>query len=385
MNARVAMDVDRLIDGLLEGSAQIARPWLADAGIRQRAARTFGTPETRELWKYTPLPAMTEALDRAPATSGARWSGLDQPGVRAAPFSALDPEDRTLVQAVLEGGLDGARHLLADFALLHGTDGLLIEVDGRPEHPIEVSHEAAGTTLVILVVREQCAVTVVERQEAPLFAAQLMLADVGRGATLSHHRAAFPDASGLWALVQTRVHDGATYTLDQQSLGGKRCRLETHVTLAGRGASTHLTGAYLVAEGQHLDQQLVVEHEAPDTTSRQRFHGIGNGKGRSVFNGRIHIHPRASRSDAWLSNRNLALHADAEMNTKPELEIYTDDVRCAHGATVGQLALDSLFFLTARGIPESAARTMLAHAFLRECIAGPLAEEATARLLGAIR
>jgi Fe-S cluster assembly protein SufD len=73
------------------------------------------------------------------------------------------------------------------------------------------------------------------------------------------------------------------------------------------------------------------------------------------------------------------------MNTKPELEIYTDDVRCAHGATVGQLSADSLFFLMARGIPEPAARTMLAHAFLRECISGPLAEEGTARLLGAIR
>jgi Fe-S cluster assembly protein SufD len=381
MNARTAMDIDRLTAEWSRSD----RAWLQDAVVRERAAHTATTPTTRELWKYTPLPAMLEAFERLAPTNGAHWRGLDQPGVRAQPFSALDADDRALVQAVLEGGLDADRHLLADIALMRGVDGLLIEVTGQPAQPIELSHTTGGTTLVVLVVREQAEVALIERQDAAPFGAQVVLADVGRGATLHHHRVAFPGEAGLWALVQVRVHDSAAYTADHQVTGGRRCRLETHVVLAGRGASTSLKGAYLVGAGEHLDQQLVVEHEAADTTSRQQFHGIGNGKGRSIFNGRIHIHPRAIRSDAWLSNRNLALHPEAEMNTKPELEIYADDVRCAHGATVGQLAIDSLFFLTARGIPEPAARTMLAHAFLRECIAGPLAEEATARLLGAIR
>jgi Fe-S cluster assembly protein SufD len=376
-------DID--IAGLTGSWDQRSRPWLDDAVLRERATRTAGTSATREFWKYTPLPAMAEAFRSVPATSGAAWSGLDQPGVRALPFSALEADEVALVRGVLEGGLDADRHFLADLALLRGADGIFVEVTGRPTQPISLRHAADGITLVVLLVREQAEVAFVEQQDPTDFAAQVLLADVARDATLRHHRAAFPATATLWSLVQARVHDRGTYALDQHAIGGRRCRLENHVILAGRGASAALTGAYLVADGEHLDQQLVVEHEAVDTTSRQQFHGIGTGKGRSVFNGRIHIHPRAARSDAWLSNRNLALHPEAEMNTKPELEIYTDDVRCAHGATVGQLAADSLFFLTARGIPEAAARTMLAHAFLRECIAGPLADTATTRLLDRIR
>jgi Fe-S cluster assembly protein SufD len=384
MNAAPPIDIEALTGGWQTPATAPARPWLDAAVIRERALHTVATPMTREAWKYTPLRSMADAFADLPAGSTACWTGLDQPGICARRFSELDYEGRALVQDVLDGGLDAERHLLADLALLRGEDGWLVEVTGQPAQPIDLRHAGAGTTLVILVVREQAAITLIERQDAPPFGAQVLLADVGRGATLRHYRAAFPGEAGLWALAQLRVHDSATYSLDQQVRGGRRARLETHVLLAGRGASATLTGAYLVGAGEHLDQQLVVEHEAADTTSRQQFHGIGTGKGRSAFNGRIHIHPRATRSDAWLSNRNLALHAEAEMNTKPELEIYTDDVRCAHGATVGQLAADSLFFLTARGIPELAARNMLAHAFLRECIAGPLADEATPRLLSAI-
>ena len=381
MNARAAEDLAKLIGAWPRRS----RPWLEDAVVHERVLRAWGTPATRELWKYTPINSMVEAFGQTPSDTGSRWEGLDQPGVRAVPFNGLAADDRDLVNTVLEGGLDTGRHLLADLALLRASDGMLVEVTGTPARPIEVAHGAPGTTVVILVVRPQSTVTLIERQTAPAFSAQVLLADVGRDARLDHHRSAFPDKVGLWSLAQTRVHDGAAYQLAQQALGGARGRLETHVVLSGRGASAELTGAYLGADGHHLDQQVTVEHEAPDTVSRQQFHGIGVGKSRNAFNGRIHIHPRATRSDAWLSNRNLALHVDAEMNTKPELEIYTDDVRCAHGATVGQLSADSLFFLTARGIPEPAARTMLAHAFLRECISGPLAEEGTVRLLGAIR
>jgi len=384
MSTAAPIDIEALTGRWVARASAPARAWLDAAVVRERAARTVATPLTREVWKYTPLRSMADAFADLPAGSRGRWGGLDQAGVRARRFSELDDEGRALVQGIMNGGLDAERHLLADLTLLRGEDGLLIEVTGQPAHPVDVRHEGAGTSLVIVVIHEQAEITLIERQDAPPFGAQVLLADVGRGGTLRHCRAAFPGEAGLWALAQVRVHDSATYTLDQQVRGGRRARLETHVMLAGRGAAATLTGAYLVGAGEHLDQQLVVEHEAADTTSRQQFHGIGTGKGRSVFNGRIHIHPRATRSDAWLSNRNLALHAEAEMNTKPELEIYTDDVRCAHGATVGQLAADSLFFLTARGIPEAAARTMLAHAFLRECIAGPLADEATPRLLDAI-
>ena len=108
-----------------------------------------------------------------------------------------------------------------------------------------------------------------------------------------------------------------------------------------------------------------------------------------MFNGRIHIHHGADGSDALLSNRNLSLNPGAEINTKPELEIYTDDVRCAHGATVGQLSEESLFYLRSRGVNESAARALLCSGFLRECISGALTEQmreqVSARLIGALQ
>jgi Fe-S cluster assembly protein SufD len=137
-----------------------------------------------------------------------------------------------------------------------------------------------------------------------------------------------------------------------------------------------------VSDGAHLDQQLVVEHRAGATRSRQRFHGIGAGKGTAVFNGRIHIHPGAPGADAALSNRNLALHPDAVIDTKPELEIYTDDVKCSHGATVGRLSEESLFYLCSRGLDPRQARRILCRAFIRECVTGALAEAAEAELLG---
>ena len=137
----------------------------------------------------------------------------------------------------------------------------------------------------------------------------------------------------------------------------------------------------LVEANSHLDQQFIMEHRAPDTFSRQKFHGIGAGKGTTVFNGRIHIHPDSPGSDAGLVNKNLALHPEATINTKPELEIYTDDVKCSHGATVGQLAEDSIFYLRSRGLSRDEARILLCRAFLSSCIDGVLTQEVTEVLL----
>jgi Fe-S cluster assembly protein SufD len=380
MNARTALD----LAALTTGWHAPARSWLAADTLRDRAIATYATRATRELWKYTPLNPMVEALGQLPAQSNAAWAGIDQPGIRATPFSALDPVGRARLQAVLDRCLDTDRHLLADLTLLRGADGWLIDVQGEPAAPIQLSQDAGGPSIVVLCLAPGARVHLIETQGAAPFSARMVLADVQPGARLEHDRSAFPGVAGLWSLAQVHAGQQAEYVLRQYAQGGARARLEVHVALNGRGAAAHLTGAYVVNNDQHLDQQLIVEHQAADTVSRQQFHGIGSGKGRSIFNGRIHIHPHASRSDAWLSNRNLALHPDAEMNTKPELEIYTDDVRCAHGATVGQLDGNALFFLTARGIPAPAARQLLAHAFLRECIAGALTDTVTPHLLGAL-
>ena len=141
----------------------------------------------------------------------------------------------------------------------------------------------------------------------------------------------------------------------------------------------------MVAERLNLDQQITIEHINPHTTSRQRVHNIVADRGKSTFNGRIHIHEGAKNSDAQLSNKNLGLGANATINTKPELEIYNDDVSCAHGATIGQLDDNQLFYLCSRGVAPAVARRLLCEGFLQQCVDGPLADAAGPALVAPLQ
>lgn len=366
------------------GTADAAqRLWLDTPVLQQRFREHLTSGLTRELWKYTPLPGFMEAMPAAGDAAVAEFSGLDQPGVRALPFADMaEPEARDVQQ--LLGGLEAPRHLLADLCLLRARGGWLIEVTDALQEPLMVRFRSGGNLPLVVLLRPGARATLVESAETDRPLAQLCLVELQRDAALAHHRAALQAGAPHWSLQQVRLHDNASYDLGQHLAGGRRRRAETHVILDGRGAQATLKGAYVVEDGQHLDQQLTVEHRAGDTRSRQVFHGIGCGKGRSIFNGRIHIHPHAPRSDASLSNRNLAMHPEAEMNCKPELEIYTDDVRCAHGATVGQLSEEALFYLRSRGVPYGQAKRLLSHGFLRECLEGPLAETVADRFLRAL-
>lgn len=367
------------------GDTDTARPWLDDAAFRRRAATALPAVVTRESWKYTPLGPFLETLAEADAgTTHVEITGTDQAGVRATAFDDLTESQQGRLRQMLEGAIVPDRHAVADLALLRARNGWLLEVTAEIRNPLELRYPPAGMVPVVVLVHEHASATLVEHLQTRDFLAQITHIDIGDGARLQHHRAALEADVGHYSLLNVRLAKDAGYRLTQSATGGRRRRLETHVTLDGGGAEAELAGAYLVENGQHLDQQLVVEHRHGHTRSHQKFHGIGAGKGRSVFNGRIHIHRHAPASDARLSNKNLALHPEAEMNTKPELEIYTDDVRCAHGATVGQLSDDALFYLTARGIPQPEARRLLAYGFVGECLDGPLAEAAVSRFREAL-
>ena len=379
MNAERAQDLDALT--FTPGPY---RAWLESEVLRNRFVSHLKSGVTRELWKYTPVAAFIDGLPQpAPATI-VNLTGTDQPGVRALPFNQLTEADAGMVRSLLSSQLETSRNLLADLCLLRAPAGWLVEIDQPLEHPVQIRYDSGGNAPIVVLLKRGARATLIETVATGDPLAQLSLLEIQHDAALTHHRTALQGDAHHWSLQQVRLSNNSTYDLHQSLLGGRRRRNETHVILEGRGAETNLRGAYLVESAQHLDQQLTIEHRAGDTLSRQTFHGIGCGKGRSVFNGRIHIHPHAPRSDAGLSNRNLALHPEAEMNCKPELEIYTDDVRCAHGATVGQLSGDSLFYLQSRGIPTARARQLLSYGFLRECLHGPLAEPAATRFLQAL-
>lgn len=161
----------------------------------------------------------------------------------------------------------------------------------------------------------------------------------------------------------------ATLSVTSLDFGGQLVRQDLSVALSGPGASADIHGAFLVDGHRHIDNHTSVDHRSPDTSSREIFHGLATGHGRGVFNGRIVVQPGAVRTVSALNSRNLLLVNTAEIDTKPELEIYTDDVRCSHGATTGQLDANAFFYLRSRGLSPDEARQALITAFLHATLA----------------
>jgi Fe-S cluster assembly protein SufD len=151
-------------------------------------------------------------------------------------------------------------------------------------------------------------------------------------------------------------------------LGGALVRNNVHPVLHGEGGECLINGLFLGAARQHLDNYMLVEHASPHCASRQFYNGILDEHAHGVFHGRIIVHKDAQKTDAKQTNRNLLLSDDAQIDTKPQLEIYADDVKCTHGATIGQIEESALFYLRSRGIDEREARRLLLEAFAGECI-----------------
>jgi Fe-S cluster assembly protein SufD len=151
-------------------------------------------------------------------------------------------------------------------------------------------------------------------------------------------------------------------------LGGGQVRNNVHPVLAGEGGECLINGLFIGTGRQHLDNYMLVEHAGPHCASRQFYNGILDDRARGVFHGRIIVHKDAQKTDAKQTNRNLLLSDDAQIDTKPQLEIYADDVKCTHGATIGQIEESALFYLRSRGIGELEARRLLLQAFAGECL-----------------
>jgi len=153
-------------------------------------------------------------------------------------------------------------------------------------------------------------------------------------------------------------------------------RNNVHPVLRGEGGECLINGLFVGKGHQHLDNYMLVEHASPHSSSRQFYNGILDEHAHGVFHGRIVVHKEAQKTDAKQTNRNLLLSDDAQVDTKPQLEIYADDVKCTHGATIGQIDENALFYLESRGIDRVAARRLLLSAFASECLARMKADAA---------
>ena len=206
----------------------------------------------------------------------------------------------------------------------------------------------------------------------------------GRGAHISEFDLAIAVAAGgrlerivlvdepadavLVSRADVTLSPGAQFAQTVITSGARRQRIETRVAHAGGGASARLDGVYLLADQRHADITTVVTHDGLHGTTDQLTKGVVRDQGRGVFQGRIIVRPGADKTDARMGHHALVLSDRAEVDAKPELEIFADDVACAHGNTVGALDEDALFYAEQRGIPEDAARAMLTEAFVGEVV-----------------
>ncbi len=190
------------------------------------------------------------------------------------------------------------------------------------------------------------------------------------GAQIEHYRLG-REGEAAYHIGSTHVHlarDGR-YTSHCIALGGRIVRHELYAMLDGEGAECTLNGLTVTRGRQHIDSHTRIDHRQRRGTSRELYKGVLDGESRAVFSGRIVVHPQASHSDAEQANHNLLLSAGAEADSRPQLEIYADDVKCAHGATVGNLDPDALFYLRTRGLDVAHARSLLVYAFAADVLA----------------
>ncbi len=273
-----------------------------------------------------------------------------------------------------------AEHLLTALNTATMHDGLIISIDSdtQLDKPIEVIYlnTQANTSIQIrsvVALDKNAKATLVERfigiGETNYFNNILMDIDLAEHASLTHYRVQDESRnayhlSSLYLNQQQHSH----YSSTGLSFGGVWSRTDLTVNFKQEHAECILNGLYTVGEKQLNDTHLDVQHNVPFCTSREQYKGILYGKGRAVFDGHILVDKQAQKSDAQLTNDNLMLTRDAEVDTKPQLEIYADDVKCSHGTTVGQLDEQQVFYLRSRGIGENAARRMLCLGFAGEII-----------------
>ncbi len=186
----------------------------------------------------------------------------------------------------------------------------------------------------------------------------------GRGAVVDHYRVQRESLSAYHvAALQARLARDCSFSTHSISVGGALVRNDVNAVLDGEGASCTLNGLFLATGRQHVDNHTRLDHASPHCGSRELYKGILAERARGVFSGRIVVRKDAQKTDSKQTNKNLLLSEDALIDTQPQLEIYADDVKCTHGATIGQIDEDSIFYLRSRGLDEASARAILVHAF----------------------
>ena len=371
------------------------QPELAYADIEQLAGNAHsaltksGWPSRKdEAWKFTPLDSYgLDRLDAANCPEGEAASLQDQTIIFKDGYfqgaGALDGrvslihlqrDDKLLVDWLQLLPKD---HHLSYVLLDNVSEAILLEV-AAAEHdlaPLNIQFtgqqvSASAHPLLLVRLAENAALTVIEQHiSSNALSAPVLVADLGKSASL--HMAKLQDQAsdtshlGLSVLKLAERAKMNGFTL---SKGGKLARMESHVEFMAEYAELVLSAIYLGASDQHHDITTIVQHEVPNCASNQVIRGVLNEEAHGVFQGKVRVAPDAQKTDGQQMSRALLLSRDAVADAKPELEIFADDVVCAHGATVGELDETLMFYLNSRGIPKAQAQAMLIKAFLGDAL-----------------
>ncbi|MDT8398510.1 MAG: Fe-S cluster assembly protein SufD [Pseudomonadales bacterium] len=298
-------------------------------------------------------------------------------------FSEADAEQVAVIRAHLGTVADREHYLFTALNDIWLHDGLFVRVKknvnaGRPLHVVWLTlaqNEAFSLAQRLLVVMEAGSEATLVEHFASDGAVQNSFTNgvtelvLEANASLCHYRLHLEEEHALHiGGMHATLGRDARLNSFHLGLGSTLKRLDVVVRHDGEGAHCDLNGVYLPRHQQHIDYHTCIEHAQPHGSSSEAFRGIISDSARAVFNGRIHIHPQAQKTLAELSNKNLLTSDKAEVDTKPELEIYADDVKCAHGATVAQLDSNALYYLRSRGIAGRDATMMLSFGFINELI-----------------
>lgn len=397
----------------LERQGAFADPsWLASLrrqGLEHFAGRGF--PTTRdEDWRYTSVAPLAAAAfrpaapspDGVPAAALARvavpdadWprlvfvDGRHAERLSSVPWAPEDGRADSLGRAIASDDELVERHLgrhaawdrnvFAALSTAFVQDGAFVAVPAEAEdRVIELLFLAATPDVVahprnLVVVGPHSRITVIERYvgltAGPYFTNAVTEIALGPGAVVDHYvvQDQAPQAFHV-ATLHAALEQDAAFTTCGVVLGARLARTTLAVAFSGPGGRADVNGLYVVGDRQHVDHHVTVDHAVPRCASRQLFKGVLDDAARAVFNGRILVRPGAQKTDAMQTNKHLLLSEGVEVDSKPQLEIFADDVRCTHGAAEGQLAPEALFYLKSRGIGDATARALLTYGFAREVL-----------------
>lgn len=336
-----------------------------DAAIRALRERAFaaftekGFPSLKdEDWKYTNVsPVAKEKWQTAAA--GIELEHEDA-GIRAHELLERFRYDRN--------GFTALNLAMAEIAVIK------IARDTVVDEPIVLNFAAAeGTAIfphVVVIAESGSKATIVESysSQARSFtnaAVQILVED---NAKLTHYRVQKDSAEAFnYGVTEVTLGKGS-YDSTNINLGGAISRHDIELKFTAEGGEAWVDGLYMLDGEQHSDTHSTIDHTVPNCLSHQTYKGVLNGRSRGVFNGKVFVRENAHGTDAQQQNKNLLLSNDARVDTKPQLEIFNDDVKCSHGATVGQLEDEEMFYLLTRGLPEPLARNLLTYGFAEEVI-----------------